>query len=113
MPLGKTQETIQNERAKYIKGELTYNQYYTWLAKYLHIPESLIPVSDHTLIESKDPENFNDITLATWDRQHNILLASILAPGGGGSISWSLSDSVCVLKTLAYNRRNRLTNTVN
>ncbi len=91
------QEIIDRKRAQYLSGAVSHEEYYLWLADSLGIGAWALPVSIETLRKSTDP-HFNDITLWTWDKQHETVRR---AAGAGGARSWSLSDTVCVLKAIA------------
>ena len=56
------------------------------------------------LINSTDP-HFNDIPLQIWDGNHELVRGKA---NRAGILGWSLSDSVCCLKTLARNIINEV-----
>jgi hypothetical protein len=93
-------DNIAAQRARYMSHAISHDEYYLWLAKDLGLGAWLVPVSRERLLQSKDP-HFNDIPLAIWDRCDPHVRACLRIPAGGGSIGWSLSDTVCVLKALA------------
>ena len=71
--------------------------FYAWLVDVLGITDDYVPVSVERLRASSDP-HFNDIPLATWDGRHNLVQTKARAVGFK---SWSMSETVCVLKERA------------
>lgn len=103
--------TADTLRARYLRNEITFRDYYGALVE--HIGEDalrqLLP-GNHTpedwrALAAAD-ERLNNVPLRQWDARHDHVrrlaraaiagLAAITGPGG-----WSLSDSVCVLKETA------------
>jgi hypothetical protein len=100
---GKTQmkneanQTKYNEQRKlYMDGKITHKEFYLWLASFIGATKAQLPVSQERIDRSKD-EHLNDIPLKLWDNQDYIIRPMAYAKG----IAWSLSDTVCTLKTLA------------
>lgn len=87
--------TIQVMRSKYLSEEISHQEYYLWLAKYVGLSRRHIPVPLERLQASRD-EHFNDIPLQTWDNVFHYTKNN-LRHGG----YWSLSDNICCLKALA------------
>lgn len=100
----------ESRRAAYLRGDLSHHDYYGLLVE-LFGEESLrrlLPGDRspdewaHLLAEDR---HLNVVPLGEWDRMHGAVLripvdrdALIAIAGTGG---WSLSDTVCVLKTTA------------
>lgn len=93
------QEQYDAKRKQYMSNELNHAEFYTWLAEAIGASERNLPVSRETLQASTDA-HFNDIALARWDRCDPIIRGMAVR---AGMRSWSLSDTVCVLKTIARN----------
>lgn len=96
------QKIVDKKKLSYLNGEITYKNYYLWLSEFLEIPGSMIPFRRDELLLSKDP-HMDDLSLSKWDAQHNgvsrIAYSKIRV--------WSLSETVCVLKTMARHLINR------
>lgn len=86
----------EKQRSRYLNGELTHKEYYTWLADFIGATKAMLPVSQERINRSTDP-HLNDIPLSQWDSQDRIIRPLAYHKG----LAWSLSDTVCVLKTLA------------
>lgn len=84
------------QRSRYLNHEITFDEYYLWLAEFIGVTALMVPVSIERIRESTDP-HLNDITLATWDRQDYV----VRGLAGRRGLAWSLSDTVCVLKAVA------------
>jgi hypothetical protein len=78
-------------------GTKAHNEFYLWLADAIGITVASLPVSLDRIRESTDP-HLNDISLASWDRCDPMVRAKAVR---AGMRSWSLSDTVCVLKAFA------------
>lgn len=89
-----TQEQYNEQRARYMGREINHQEFYLWLADGIGVTAADLPVSEEMLRGSTD-EHFNDIPLAKWDNRHPTI--SQKAAG----LSWSMSDTVCVLKAVA------------
>ena len=87
---------VQAERARYMDGEITFQAYYEWLADYIGATFAMVPFPLERIKASKD-EHLNDLPLRAWDRQDSAVRTLAYRKG----LSWSLNDTVCVLKTLA------------
>ena len=93
--------TMHMMRVAYMAGNLTHQEYYLWLADFVGATPTMLPVSTDTIRQSVDP-HFNDIALSRWDRCDRAIRCLAYAQG----LPWSLSDTVCVLKALAWVIRN-------
>lgn len=96
MPLS---DDIQEQRAKYMRGELSHQQYYRWLRQSIGVSSEWIikAIGANAIRTSRDP-HFNDIPLRRWDGLHpNFDYAARHV----ARVPWSLSDSVCCAKAAA------------
>ncbi len=93
-------EEMAAQRARYMAGELTHEQYYLWLSDWIGIPDSFIPFSNEQVQRSTDP-HLNDLPLGKWDEAD--FLVRQLATG----LPWALSDTVCCLKAMARRRAGK------
>lgn len=91
-----SQKLFDEKRNKYMNGEMTYTQFYTWLASFIGVTKNHLPVSQERINNSVD-ESLNDIPLQLWDNKDPIIRRMAYNKG----LAWSLSDTVCVLKTVA------------
>lgn len=91
----------EKKRQDYLDGAITFQEYYLWLAREIHITAKSCPVTLEEIKKSKDP-HLNDIPLGLWDKQDSLVRA---AAGRAGLKVWSLSDTVCLLKALAHEVR--------
>ena len=100
----KTQEEARQEqtkqRTRYLNHEITHEQHFTWLGEFIGANKKHLPVSQDTINESTDP-HLNDIPLKLWDNQDPVIRHLANVKG----LPWSLSDTVCVLKTIALNTK--------
>lgn len=101
-------------RKQYMNHECTHDQYYSSVLNSLgkgrvdYVLLMLIPRQQ--LLASTD-EHFNDIPLSKWDAGHEAITRLVRwdmmeqtwngEPPPRGTVYWSLSDSVCVLKQAA------------
>jgi len=92
---GNAQEA-KEQRRRYMGHEITHHEYYIWLAEFIGATKAQLPVSQERIDESTDP-HLNDIPLHLWDYRDYIIRPMAYQKG----LSWSLSDTVCVLKALA------------
>jgi hypothetical protein len=101
-----------SQRARYMRHELTFSEYYGLLVEHLGegalrhmLPIPRTPAQWRELI-AKD-EHLNNVPLSKWDAQHPHVQALVRLNDRDkraeitGSNGWSLSDSVCVLKETA------------
>lgn len=90
-----------DQRALYMRNELSHQQYYEWLARRIGLTPDLVGcwIGKDRIMRSKD-QAFNDIPLQKWDDQHGMVL-SFARSCSGGKFSWSLSDTVSCLKAMA------------
>lgn len=96
--------TVERERKRYLDHEIDHQAYYLWLADFIGVPDSVIPVTPEEVQASTDP-HLNDIPLGWWDRKDPVVRHYAYAKG----LPWSLSDTVCVLKSLARRRQQAAT----
>lgn len=89
-------ELMQQQRKRYMNGDLSHEQYYLWLAGFIGANKTHLPVSLDRIRQSRD-EHLNDIQLGLWDRRDPMLRSLAYAK----RLPWSLSDTVCVLKAIA------------
>ena len=92
------QNKHNEQRKLYMDGKITFNKYYTWLADFIGANERMLPVDKERISKSTDP-HLNDIPLILWDNQDYVIRRLAYSKG----LVWSLSDTVCVLKTIALN----------
>ena len=93
------QQEYDSKRQQNLNHEISHNEFYCWLADEIRINNSDLPVPIERIQQSTD-EHLNDIPLAKWDACDPWVRRKA---GAYGMRSWSLSDTVCVLK--AYGRR--------
>lgn len=84
------------QRKRYMDHEITFAEYYEWLADTIGVTARMLPVDIDRIRASQD-EHLNDIPLALWDQQDYI----VRPLAARHRIPWSLSDTVCVLKAVA------------
>ena len=98
------QEQLNEQRAKYLSGEITHDTYYCCLADYLRIPHHLIPVDNEKVVAAleRGDKNLNSIPLTIWDDMDGTVRYYV------AGLSWSLSDTVCVLKAMARRRAGNM-----
>ena len=85
------------KRRQYMEREITHEDFYCWLADAIHVSEPMLPCTLDEVRASIDP-HLNDIALARWDRMDTIVRRMAVSHG---MKSWSLCDTVCVLKSFA------------
>ena len=103
----------ESKRAQYMRGDLTFSEYYGLLVEYLgeDALRAALPV-DHTPARwrklTEADQHLNNIPLRHWDACDSYVRSLVQQAGGStklkpinGSGGWSLSDSVCVLKETA------------
>jgi len=91
------QERHDVERPRYVRGEITFQEFYTWLAGEIGIADHHVPATLDRLRESED-SYLNDIPIRSWDGQDFAIRQ--LAHSAGMRV-WALSDTVCCLKAHA------------
>lgn len=107
--------TTESKRAQYMRGDLTFSEYYGLLVEYIgeHKLRLVLPSkrdgSTRTPSEWRallaEDQHLNNVPLRRWDNLHTYVRANLR--GGAelaainGTGGWSLSDSVCVLKETA------------
>ena len=98
MLVNKENNDIQRaQRERYMNHEISHNEYYLWLADFIGVTADLIPFQIEQIKASQD-SSLNDLPLSKWDMQD---LAVRRLAGKKGLSGWSLSDTVCTLKTFA------------
>lgn len=91
------QDSHDDQRRRYMTHEITHAEFYCWLADRIGVKVSDLPVSLERIAKSTDP-HLNDIPLKLWDNcDFTVRTKSQFA----GMRSWSLSDTVCCLKSFA------------
>ena len=90
------QKVVDKKREAYLNNEISHSDYYLWLSDFLEIPGYLIPFRREELLLSTDP-HMNDLSLSRWDGQHIFVSRYVYKK----IRSWSLSETVCVLKAMA------------
>lgn len=103
-------------RGLYMNGILSYEDYYSFLVEVIG-RERLLSLLPRGFEKSQD-EHLNDIPLPRWDRMDRVVRviagnAMWFTMGAAEGTAepcraWSLSDSVCVLKTLAKQEMGRI-----
>lgn len=93
----KLDEQYKIERERYMAGKITHTEFYEWLATAIGVTQANLPV-DITVIRASQDPHLNDIPLHLWDRQDPIVRHKAAS---AGMRSWSLCDTVCVLKAYA------------
>lgn len=91
------------DRKDYMDGKITHREYYSAVAAAIGVTDKDLPVGAEQICRSKD-EHFNDIPLEKWDALHSNVVNKARA---AGYKSWSQSDSVCVLKAVAGQLRDK------
>ena len=91
------QEQHDERRQAYMANIITHEEFYTWLAESIGVTVFDIPVSLDRIRASTDP-HLNNIPLHMWDRKDSVVRQKAVK---AGMRSWSLSDTVCVLKNYA------------
>lgn len=92
------QEQHDEKRKQYVmQNKLTHAEFYGWLGREIGITVSDLPVTIERIRQSTD-EHLNDIPLRQWDSRDPIVRSKAVR---AGMRSWSLSDTVCVLKQFA------------
>lgn len=85
------------KRKEYLDHKLGHDDFYLWLADSIGVTEKMLPVPVARVRQSND-QHLNDIPLNLWDRRDPLVRHNAFQ---AGMKSWSLSDSVCVLKAVA------------
>lgn len=93
----KLQEQYEEKRRENLNNRISHEEFYLWLADSIHIIVSNLPVPIETIRQSTDP-HLNDIPLHKWDSMDGIVRRKAASYG---MHSWSLCDTVCVLKCFA------------
>lgn len=91
------QEEYNIKRKEYLDGKISHMDFYLWLADRIGIDYTYLLVELEVLKRSSD-KHFNDIPLKWWDSEDAIVRSKA---SRAGMKQWSLSDTVCVLKTVA------------
>ena len=91
-----TRDSMLAQRRRYMKNEISHDEYYLWLAKSIGLAIQDVPFSLERLKASTGP-HFNDLPLPRWDSRHRFVQYEAFQRG----LAWSLSDTVCCLKALA------------
>jgi hypothetical protein len=91
-------EQIIIKRKEYLDQQITHAEYYEWIGNTIHFNQSMLKIPLNEIRKSTDP-HFNDIELHRWDEPHDNIryLIGLYI----GSIGWSLSDTVCLVKIMA------------
>jgi hypothetical protein len=102
----------ESQRARYMRGDITFHEYYGLLVELLgedalrrSLPINRTPAQWLELIAAD--KHLNNVSLKRWDQCHKHVLALLrhvsrdALTAINGTSGWSLSDSVCVLKTTA------------
>lgn len=108
-------EYSESKRAQYMRGDLTFNEYYGLLVEYigenkLRMLLPTLPNGDQRTPSQwrellAEDKHLNNVPLRRWDACHGLVFHYLR--GGdelraiNGTGGWSLSDSVCVLKETA------------
>lgn len=106
-------------RSDYMSGKATHEEYYRALAEVIGVPGlrqivGYIATPEVLAQRLASDEHLNNIYLQKWDNCHPSVLGMVRHNGKAvmdvswcgtplrpGTICWSLSESVCVLKTVA------------
>jgi hypothetical protein len=108
--------TTKSQRDRYMRQEITFAEYYGQLVELLGedelrgmLPDTRrgerTPADWRELLEAD--KHLNNVPLGRWDAMHGLVLLLVRRCDADkrvaitGSLGWSLSDSVCVLKTTA------------
>ncbi len=94
-----TMDDVTRERKRYLDHEISHAEYHEWLADSLGITMWHVPVDVERIRASTD-KHLNDIPLKRWDAMDG-LVRDQARRNFGSPFSWSLSDTVCVLKAVA------------
>lgn len=92
------------KRKQYMAHQITHADFYLWLADAIGIMCCNLPVAIDRIQASKD-EHLNDIPLSLWDRQDPTVRRLAVQ---AGMRSWSLCDTVCVLKNFALREASKV-----
>lgn len=93
----------ENLRKLYMDGKITHHDYYMKIAGLIGVSKRQLPVDEKTIKASTD-KHLNDIPLAIWDSRHQIIKSMA---NRAGLNTWSLSETVCVLKAVAQTIKER------
>lgn len=86
-----------------------HDAYYCWLADTIGVTVSRLPFELSEVRDAlKTDRHLNNLRLQQWDNQ-DFVVRSMARSSVSGVFSWSLSDTVCVLK--AFARREALKTT--
>lgn len=85
-------------------GHITFDAYYSWLADLIGLTFADVPFTFRELAASRDP-SFNDLRLDVWVRREYAVVEKARAAGCAGALS--VSDAVCLLKTVARRELDR------
>ncbi len=96
-------EQQTEQRARYMRHEITFAEYYEWLADTIGVTARMLPVPIERIQDSTD-EHLNDIPLQMWDRMDY----AVRWLANRNRVPWSLSDTVCVLKAVARREARRI-----
>lgn len=99
------QEQHDAKRKQYLASEISHSEFYLWLADSIGIRIHDLPVKIERVKASTDP-HLNDIPLQLWDRMDYLVRRLAVQHG---MRSWSLSDTVCVLKAFAKRAASQMT----
>lgn len=97
MSLQTLQEEYEEKNKLRLDRDISHDEFYLWLAERIGVDENDLPVGLDVLENSKD-SSFNDIPLKLWDHRDPFVRSKAAR---AGMKSWSLSNTVCVLKCVA------------
>ena len=93
-----TPEILASERARYMRGEISHQDYYCWLADSIGVTVEMLPATVEQIREAlKTDEHLNNIPLIRWDNRDMIIRPMAYTH----RLPWALSDTVCTLKAVA------------
>lgn len=82
-------KSIQKEmRRKYMDKEISFQEYYTWLAEFIRASFLQVPFTEEQIKASKDPY-LNDLPMKIWDSRHPTIRGMAWRKG----LPWSESDT--------------------
>lgn len=94
-----SKQLAQDQRAAYLAGTLTQQDYYCWLADFVGISNGMIPASNQRIKACVDPD-LNGIPLFRWQALDSYARRMAEAKG----LAWTPSDTVACLKAIAKRR---------
>lgn len=103
-------EEAKKRREDYLNEKMTHSEYYLWLCNVLGITDAdVLRVADRQEIKAalEFDKHLNNIRLPRWDSQDTSISKKATQ---AGLSSWSLCETVCVLKEWA---RQMVTDPVN